>query len=111
MEKRKDKPEQDVVELDVLGVGHLLHVFEGDGELDWSLGLRELSLQDSWEILQQEGETEENSIKVPHGSQDFALALDELEPVVPAVHRGLELDFVLEGFLLLLHQLQSEDNR
>ena len=76
MEKRKDKPEQDVVELDVLGVGHLLHVFEGDGELDWSLGLRELSLQDSWEILQQEGETEENSIKVPHGSQDFALALD-----------------------------------
>ena len=107
---RRDQPEQDVVELDVLGVGQLLHVFEGDDQLDWSLGLGQFSVEDGWHILQQERETEEHSIEVPHGSQDLALASDELEPLVPAVHRGLELDLVLVGLLLLLRELQSEDN-
>ena len=110
MEKRKDKPEQDVVELDVLGVGQLLHVFEGYGQLDWSLGLGQFSVKDGGDILQQEGKTETNSIEVPDGSQDLALGLDELESLVPAVHRGLELDLVLVRFILLLRELQSEGN-
>ena len=84
-------------------------MFEGDGELDRSLGLRQFSLQDGWHVLQQERETEEHSIEVPDGSQDLALGSDELEPLVPAVHRGLELDLVLVGLLELLRELQSED--
>ena len=85
-------------------------MFQRDGELDWSAGLGQFSLEDGGEILQQEGQTEANSVKVPDGSQDLGLSSDELEPLVPAVHDGLETDLVLEVFLPLLHELQSEDN-
>ena len=40
----RDKPKQNVVELNALGVRELLDVLQGDGQLDGSVGLRQFSV-------------------------------------------------------------------
>ena len=85
-------------------------MLQRDGELDRSVGLGQFPLEDGGEVLQKEWQTEAHSVKVPDGTQELGLGSDQFEPLVPAVHRGLELDLVLVHLLLLLHQLQPEDN-
>ena len=105
----RDKPKQNVVELNALGVRELLDVLQGDFQLDGSLSLRHFTVENGGEILQQEGKTEKNSIEVPDRTQDLRLGAEELKPLVLAVHGGLELDFVFEVFLILLNEFQPED--